>query len=159
VALVALRHWTLYPAQPPTKRDSPVHEEEQPFSLPSMQAGDVLVAPELEPVLQSCPVREASGLAAGARRQRVLVVVGDDGRPRGVADLDELRWAATEPHLGWAVVGDVMVPWAAATATMTLDRVGQLLADEGLRQLPVMEGAAVVGFVGEAEIARAALRR
>jgi predicted transcriptional regulator len=52
-----------------------------------------------------------------------------------------------------------MVPWAAATATMTLDRVGQLLADEGLRQLPVMEGAAVVGFVGEAEIARVALRR
>ena len=27
VALVVLRRWTLYPAQPPTKRESPVHED------------------------------------------------------------------------------------------------------------------------------------
>jgi CIC family chloride channel protein len=32
--------------------------------------------------------------------------------------------------------------------------VGELLVDSGLRQLPVLEGGRITGYVGEAEIAR-----
>ena len=45
-------------------------------------------------------------------------------------------------------------PWAEVAPEATLARVGELLAEHGLRQVPVVDGGRVVGYVGEAEIAR-----
>jgi CIC family chloride channel protein len=159
VALVTLRHWTLYPAQPASKRDSPVHADAGvPSALAETLVGEAVVVPEVGPLLETDRVRIAAPRTARAHLQLVVPVHALDGRPRGLVDVHDLQRAAVEPHLDWAVVADVMVPWVAVTRTQTLDTVARALAASGLRQLPVVEGATVVGLVGEAEIARALLR-
>jgi CIC family chloride channel protein len=159
VALVTLRRWTIYPSQPASKRDSPVHADAGvPSTLAETPVGEGTVAPEVGPLLETDRLRIAAPRTAGAQLQLVVPVHALDGRPRGLVDVHELRRAAVEPHLDWAVVADVMVPWAAVTRTQTLATVARTLAATGLRQLPVLEGTTVVGLVGEAEIARALLR-
>jgi CIC family chloride channel protein len=159
VAYVALRRWTLYPAQPRTQRDSPAH--------PELRARDLLVRVRAQDVavpVEAAPLEAAARLAAGVSaaaltlRQRVLPLRSEGGAFMGLADVDAIRAAATDPNLAWAVLADVAAPWTAVSPEATLARVGELLAENGLRQLPVLEGGRVVGYVGEAEIARVFLQ-
>jgi CIC family chloride channel protein len=159
IAFVALRRTTLYEAQPPAKAGS-----RAPGVVPGSEGledivvDDVLVLPEVEPVAESLPIRAAAALVAASRRQLVLIVTGADGRSRGVVDIEDLREAARDPHLGWAVVGDVMVPWCSVASGTSLAAAGRRLVEGGLRQVPVTSGGASLGYVGEVEIARAVLR-
>jgi CIC family chloride channel protein len=159
IAYVALRRVTLYEAQPQAKvaalAPGVVPGSER---LEQITVDDVLVAPEVEPVAESLPIRAAAELVAASRRQLVLIVTGADGRPRGVVDIEDLREAARDPHLGWAVVGDVMVPWCSVSSGTSLAAAGRRLVEGGLRQVPVTSGGASLGYVGEVEIARAVLR-
>jgi CIC family chloride channel protein len=160
VAFLALRRRTLYPAQPASKRESPLHVEalRPGAALAATNVGEVLIAPEVAAVPAHATLPDVAQRIADARRQLVLPVLDGDGRPEGLAELDQIRVAASDPDVAWAVVADVALPWACVTATMTLSTVGRLLGELGVRQLPVVEGTRLVGYVGEAEIARAALR-
>ena len=159
VAFVALRKTTLYEAQPPAKAGSRAFGA-VPGSegLENIVVDDVLVLPEVDPVPESLPIRAAAALVTASRRQLVLTVTGADGRSRGVVDIEDLREAARDPHLDWAVVGDVMVPWCSVASGTSLAAAGRRLVEGGLRQVPVTKGGASLGYVGEVEIARAVLR-
>ena len=159
VAYVALRRWTLYPAQPRSQRDSPAH--------PELRARDLLVrvrAQDVAAPVETGPLEAAARLPAGVtaaaltHRQRLLPLRGAGGAVTGLADVDAVRAAATDPVLAWAVLADVAAPFVSVPPDVTLARVGELLAEHGLRQLPVVEGGRIVGYVGEAEIARVFLQ-
>jgi CIC family chloride channel protein len=159
VAYVALRRWTLYPAQPRSQRDSPAH--------PELRARDLLVrirAQDVAAPVETGPLEAAARLPAGVtaaaltHRQRLLPLCGAGGAFTGLADVDAIRAAATDPDLAWAVLADVAAPFVWVPPGATLARVGELLAEHGLRQLPVVEGGRIVGYVGEAEIARVFLQ-
>lgn len=159
VAYVALRRWTLYPAQPRNQRESPAHPELRARDLLTrVTVRDVAVPAEAGPA--EAGARLAEGLAAAGKtsRQRVLPLRGPAGAWAGLADVDAIRAAAADPHLGWAVLADVAARWTAVAPDTTLARVGELLVDSGLRQLPVLEGGRITGYVGEAEIARVFLQ-
>jgi CIC family chloride channel protein len=158
VAFVTLRRWSLYDAQPATKRDSQVHAEGWNAGLASRRAADVMIAAEVAPLASSSSVAAASRDALSARRQLVVPALGGDGHPSGLVELDQLRETAAEPHLGWVVVADVMLPWCSVHPATSLDTVAALLVGRGLRQVPVVRDREVVGYVGEAELARALLR-
>ncbi len=154
IAYVALRRWSLYPAQPRTQRDSPAHPELRAQDLLlRVRAQDVAAPPEAEALAPSARLPAAVAAAAPTARQHVLPVL-EAGVFTGLADVDAIRGAASDPLLAWAVLADVAGPWVEVAPDATLAQVGELLAEHGLRQLPVIEGGRIVGYVGEAEIAR-----
>ncbi len=157
IAFVVLRRWTLYPSQPRTKRQSPVHRGPDTRALSELRAREVLVAPETAPLEEATPIAEVVRRASEASRQLVFPVLGPDGAPKGLVDWDPLRLAAPERDLGWAVAADLMVPFTAVGPETTLRVLGEVLLATGLSQVAVADGGRILGFVGEAEIARAYL--
>ncbi len=162
VAFVALRQWTLYPAQPATKSESPASREEVASAgargpLARLLARDVLVPAEAPPVPEAMTVRELLALAGATRRQKVLVVRGVAGRLRGLVELPALQLLSVD-DLGWANAHDVMAPVVSVAPDTALPEVSRRLTRSGLAQLPVTVGDEVVGYVGETELARAYAR-
>lgn len=161
VAFVALRHWTLYEAQPRTQADSPAHRQERPdarlASLGALVARDLLLPPELPAVAQDTRLEELLRLAERAQRQKVLVVVGRSGDPCGLVDLATLPLLPSE-DLAWANAHDLMVPFHGLDPDAPVTELFGRLVSRGLPQLPVVSRAGVVGFVGETELARACAR-
>lgn len=159
VAYLALRRWTLYPAQPRTQRESPAHPELRARDLLlRVRAQDVAVPVEAAALDAAARLAAGASAAAATQRQRVLPLRSDGGGWAGLADVDAIRAAAIDPHLSWAVLADVAAGWVSVPPEATLARVGELLAEHGLRQLPIVDGGAIVGYVGEAEIARVFLQ-
>ncbi len=159
VAYVALRRWTLYPAQPRSQRDSPAHPELRARDLlVRVRAQDVAAPVEAGPLEAAARLPEGVAAAARTMRQRVLPLHRAGGAFTGLADVDAIRAAAIDPDLSWAVLADVAAPWVSVPPDATLARVGELLSEHGLRQLPVLEAGRIVGYVGEAEIARVFLQ-
>ncbi|HTP29157.1 MAG TPA: chloride channel protein [Anaeromyxobacteraceae bacterium] len=158
VAYVGLRHWTLYPAQPATKADSPAQRKEAAERgdrlFAQKSARDVLVPVEFPPVREGTTVREMVELAGEMSRQKVLLVLNARGAPRGLVDRAMLALVSAE-DLGWANAHDTMVPFKFVRPSTSLAEIVALLRDSGLVQLPVMEGGGVLGYVGETELARA----
>jgi CIC family chloride channel protein len=158
LAFVALRSWTLYPAQPPTKADSAARQGEAPAQrldpLARVCAQDVLVPVEVPPVREATTVREMLALTEETRFQKVLPVLDDAGKPRGLVDLATLHLLSAD-DVGWANAHDVMIRFASVEPGATLAAVSQRLIESGLPQLPTVEKGEVIGYVGEAELARA----
>jgi CIC family chloride channel protein len=158
IAFVLLRHWSLYPAQLPTQRDSPAHRAgEPPPEMRRIHAGKVMVAPEVEGFAAATPFAEVVRRTSQARRQFVFAVLGKDGAPVGLVDFDLLRVIAPDSGLEWAIAADLMGPFVSVSPKATLPEVVGSLSSNGIRQVPVMEGDRILGFVGEAEVARAFL--
>jgi CIC family chloride channel protein len=151
IAYVALRRWTLYPAQPATRAAAPLHELE----LPGGTVGGLAVAAALPEVREDATLADLARAAAGSL-QRVLLVRGRDGRPRGLVDVTLLAHVP-EADLGWTRASDAMIPYAALPEAAGLHDAIEALRRTGLPQLPVVRGDTVVGWVGEREIARAVL--
>ena len=81
VAFVGLRKWSLYPAQPGTKADSPALRDEARDrgwlpSLMDLTARDVLIEPEAATVTETTTVREMLDLVSEVRHQKTLAVAG-----------------------------------------------------------------------------------
>ncbi|MFL5264774.1 MAG: chloride channel protein [Anaeromyxobacteraceae bacterium] len=157
VAFVALRRWSLYPAQPETHRESPLHRAAAPPSaLARLSAGDVAAPVEVESVPAGAPFAALARLVGAARRQLVFPVVASGGARVGLVEAGSLREAAGgDGEAAWAVAADLMAPFVAVAPDATLAEVARRLADAELRQVPVVDGERLVGFVGEAEIMRA----
>ncbi len=159
VAYVALRKWTLYPAQPSTKADSPASREEAGapgWLAPIMEltARDVLVGPEARVVAERTTVREMQEIVKEVRCQKVLAVVGAGGALRGLVDIGQLQLLSAD-DLGWANAHDVMVAFAFVEPGNDLADISRALVESGLPQLPVLEREVITGYVGETELARA----
>jgi CIC family chloride channel protein len=161
IALAALRRVTLYPAQPPTRRESPLHraEMEDLRALDRVRVAEALVPVEVEGVPESTPVADVIRRAAALERQEVVPVIGADGALRGLVEADVLRAASASSDMGWAVAADLMGPPRTVAPHDTLRSVAGTLAPAGARQAAVVEAGRLVGFVGMDEIARALLAR
>ncbi len=161
IAFVALRGWTLYPAQPATKADSPALRAESaaPATLVAgLRARELMVPPEVEPVGEGTPTHALAALIERTRAQTVLIVQREDGAPRGLVPSAALAMISDQDR-AWVLAADLMVPFASVSPDATLAEVGEALERCGLTQLPVCDGAAVLGFVGETQLARAHARR
>jgi CIC family chloride channel protein len=161
VATVALRRVTLYRAQPPTRRDSPLHRADldELAALDGVRVAEVSSPPELEGVPGATPLPELLRLAAALARQEIVPVLGADGAPRGLVDAETLRAAAGAPELAWAVAADLAGPLRSVAPGDTLRAVAAALGGAGGRQIPVIEAGRVVGIVGVDEVARVLLAR
>ena len=75
----------------------------------------------------------------------------------GTIDADILRTTALSPELGgFAIAHDLMAQPATIRETDDLHRALQALLEHGARELLVLDaGDKIVGFLGEADVARA----
>jgi CIC family chloride channel protein len=153
---VALRRFTLYPAQVPRLRDSPVHRGEHIDVLSKVRVEQAMTAaharltflpqtraPEILRRIgdseghESIPVADAAGALVGLIRAESLLVLA--GQPEG---------------LEYTIAADVMEPPLFVRPTDDLRHASRLMLQRGLHELPVVEGGLIVGYLHEAAIAR-----
>lgn len=159
IAYVALRRWSIYPAQPAGRADSPLHRpqaSETPLAPPGLTARALQVAAELPHFPEHAPLSELARAAARASLQRVAIVSAADGRPRGLVELSLLS-ALGPDELGWARATDAMVPFAAVRPDAPWGEIAGALRRHGVSQLPVLDDGQVGGWVGERELLGAAV--
>jgi CIC family chloride channel protein len=161
IAFVALRRWTLYPAQPATKADSPVIRAEASAVahdvLATVLVREVQIEPEIAAVKAGTPTRELLSAAAAADAQKVLVVNDAEGALAGLVPITAVGMVADQDH-AWVLAADLMVPFASVAPGDTLAEVSVVLQTRGLTQVPVHDGGRIVGYVGETELTRAYAR-
>jgi CIC family chloride channel protein len=162
VAFVALRGWTLYPAQPASKADSPALRDEAMALEPILATApvrvrDLVTRAEIPAVSEASTVAAALAACTGARRQRIAVLVGDGGRPTGIVELGILA-ALARQGLGETPAGDEKVPFVSIDIDSDLEQARNVLESSGLPQLPVHAGDALVGLVGELQVLGACAR-
>jgi CIC family chloride channel protein len=159
VAFVALRRVSLYRAQVPTLRDSPVHQRELDPLL-ALRCRDVVQRDRTFVALDpSASVRSLTIVAERAADQDVFPVIDGTGKLCGVLSAEALRVVASNPELhDLAVVADLMAPAASATLDQSLRDAAELMIARDLRSLPVLDDhGAVIGLLDEHEIAAVAL--
>jgi CIC family chloride channel protein len=159
VAFIALRRVSLYHAQVPTLRDSPVHKREiDPLSV--MCCRDVVRAERtFVSLAPKMTIQSLASLAEHAPDQDVFPVVDESNALCGVVTAESLRVIASHPELHQvAVVADLMGPPASATLDRSLRAAAELMIERDLRALPITDASGVViGLVDEHEIAGVAL--
>ena len=148
ISFVVLRRWSLYERQPPTKADAPLHRDEGAAAgaLARARIAGIFVPQEIEPVAEHLPMVALRDLAAAARAQRACAVLDAHGVPRRMVDLSVV------------LVADAAVRLVHVEPDASLARAAELLAESGMSQLPVMADGRILGWVGEAEVARAVLK-
>jgi CIC family chloride channel protein len=158
VAFIALRRIKLYPAQPRTIRESPVHRRE--FDrLQQLCCRDVLRERAVHAVAPETGVSELVRLVERAADQDVFPVIDAKGKLRGLLAAEALRVVASNPELnGVAVVADLMSPPVALAEGDTLRDAAKLMVAHDVRSLPVLDPAGkIVGLLDEHDISIAAL--
>lgn len=159
VALVGLRRWTLYPAQPRTRAHSPLERSAAAAlapaaSLDRLHVSDLAIAPEFPPVQERAPAREVVAAAGATRAQKILVVQDAAGAPKGIIPIGAAQLISIH-ELSWAVAHDMMVPFACVSPGDALADASVRLSETGLVQLPVCDRGQIVGYLGESELAHA----
>ncbi|ABS26590.1 chloride channel protein [Anaeromyxobacter sp. Fw109-5] len=157
ISYVVLRRWSLYPTQPTSRAEASGAPGEALRAALARPVAELLVAPELPDFREDAPLAAVAAASAGAA-QRVALVRGADGRPRGLVDLG-LLGALAPAELGWTRAADAMVPFVTLVPSATWREAIAALHRRGLPQLPVVQAGTttVLGWVGERELARAAL--
>lgn len=155
VAFIALRRVSLYPAQLPTVRESPVHRKEAD-PLANARCRDVLrndrpfvvIAPET-------PVGEVLRQIELAGPQGVFPVVDRQQLLRGLISDETLRLIASNPELHMVgVAADLMTPAVSVPQDTDLRTAAQALVSNDLRALPVVDDQRrIVGIVDEHDLA------
>jgi CBS domain-containing protein len=155
VAVVTLRRVSLYPAQVPTSRDSPVHKRDAD-PLQRLRCGEVVrrdrtfvtIAPETR-------IAALAKLVEAAHDQDAFPVVDGAGTLRGVIAAEALRVVASNPELhSVGVAADLMGPPVSIDGDAVLRDAAKLMLTRDLRSLPVIAGGAIVGLLDEHDIAR-----
>jgi CIC family chloride channel protein len=159
VAFVALRKRSLYPAQPPTKRESPAHRHDLVYhALEEVSAGDVAVRDRPYIAFEmATPAHQVIHQIADSSWQDVFPVVGNDGKMVGMIDTELLRTFASQPDFELVTVAaDLMQPPLSVPASENLHVAIELMLRHQLRELPVTDvGGKIIGFLDEADITRA----
>lgn len=159
IAFVALRKHTLYRAQVPTRKDSPVHRADSNLDvLRAITVGAVLI--RNRPLVSFGPrdaAREVLRRSAEASEQSVFPVF--DGKVVGLVTSDTLRFLASEPELGgFTIAADIMHPPAALRLEDDLRTAAETMVANGVHQVPVTDhGGHIVGLLDEGDVSRAYL--
>jgi CIC family chloride channel protein len=160
IAFVALRKRSLYSAQVASRSESPAHGElSWAKALRAMRVQDVMTRGR--PFESFAPQTVAAELV---RRmpvdgwQDTFPVMDESGALRGLLTAEAVRLLMSEPDLlSWAVAADVMQRPASVRPDDDLRTAAQTMLTHNLRELPVTDGGQIIGFIDEAEIARAYL--
>jgi CIC family chloride channel protein len=161
VAFVALRRQSLYPAQLPTKRESPAHRHDLVFhTLESMRVGDIAVRDR--PFISfelATPSHQVIHQIAESSWQDVFPVVGKDGAMVGMVNSELLRTFASQPDFELVTVAaDLMQAPLSVNVAESLHAAIELMLRHQLRELPIVDDAGkIVGFLDEADVTRAYL--
>jgi CIC family chloride channel protein len=161
IAYVALRHRSLYDAQVPTQRDSPVHRD-APFhsALARLHVSDVMSGRPHISFERSTQASAMLRASAEVPWQEVFPVVDAERRMIGFVGASSLRLLATEADDSrWAVAADIMQEMVAVRPDDHLSTAtGELLAN-GLREIAVVDAdRTVLGMLDESQIAEAYVR-
>ncbi len=153
VCFVAVRRRTLYPAQLPTQRDSPVHREEALVTaLESTCVKDVMVpAATFASFAPGTEAHEMLRALAAEGWQDTFPVRGLDNHIVGIVRADDLRKLALDP-LSPTTARDVMVAPVVAAPDESVRAAAERLIRNRLREIPVVEGHVIVGFLDEDDI-------
>lgn len=159
VALVLVRQNTLYPAQPRTQRDSPVHRAASAMDVLQEQRARDLMRPVAALVTfgRAQSLSDVLHASTEAIDQALFPVVDERGRLVGVITDEGLRFAGRERTLGaWAIAEDAMQPAAAVVAPdQDLRRALLQLLEGGLRALPVVDSdGLLLGILDESDLQR-----
>ncbi len=153
IAFVALRHATLYPAQVPTKRESPVHREE--FAFDALTVADVVVRDRPSATFHvNTRARVVIEKAAASACQDVFPVLDEQGKLVGMVTSNVVRKTAANPDIGeLAIAHDLMVSPVSVKQTDSLQRALSAILEHGVREILVTDDEGkVVGFLDEEEI-------
>jgi CIC family chloride channel protein len=162
VAYLALRRRSLYHAQLPSRRHSPVHRAELDLgSLGTLRVVD-LIGHAVRPAIltRQAQVRDAVATAAQHPHQEVFPVVDDAGVMVGLVTTEMLVHRRPDDHAGHAHLDEMMLPATAVRQNDDLRQVAsELVAHEFLHEIPVIdEERRPVALVTEADLARGYLR-
>lgn len=162
IAFVVLRKRTLYEAQLPSLRDSPVHQRTALKDLLKRFRVSELMAADYDCVEFDVQTKASDmiRLAAGADAQQDIFPVRDQsGALRGVVTSEALRTLAGDQDLAWTVAADLMQRAVSVRPDDDAARAARRMLRAELRELPVVDDSGkIIGFVDEADIARAYLR-
>lgn len=159
IAYVALRRFSLYPAQVPGRAASPAHRADAGGAhlVPEVAArpSDLLVPSSVAPLPEHAPLSAVVEAAAHAGHQRVVALAG----PAGFTGLVELATveATPETERHWMRAADARVPFVSVPEDAAWSTVAEVLDRCGLSQVPVVRSGEIVGWVGDRELRRAVL--
>jgi CIC family chloride channel protein len=161
IAYVALRKRSLYEAQIPTQRESPVHRQSMLRDVASgIRVRDVMSHRPHASFTPDTHAVEMLRVSADVPWQEVFPVLDASNRMIGLVGSPALRLLATEAEDSrWAVAADLMqVPVTVLPDDDLTKAMRQLLAN-GLRELAVVDkDQQLIGVLDEIQIAEAYLR-
>jgi chloride channel protein, CIC family len=160
IALLALRRHSLYPAQPLSTRDSPVHRPAFGGDLlMTLKVGEVL--DRARPMVRFAPDTPMAMVLARAEEapsQEVFPVLEGDAL-RGMITGAALRLLASNPGTeAWSIAADAMEPAVTIGEDVDLRAATEALVASGQRELIVLgKGGEILGLVDEHDLSRAYL--
>jgi CIC family chloride channel protein len=162
IAFVALRRRSLYEAQVPTRKDSPVYESSAVLEVlaPSRVIDVATLGRELRRFELSTIMSEVVRVVAEVPGQNTFPVMNDAGRMAGLITADAVLALRSDRDLhGLAVAADLMQAPASVTTEFDLQRAAELMLSSGLKQIPIVDGdGKLLGVLEEGDVARAYVR-
>lgn len=160
IAYVALRKFSLYPEQVPSRAYSPAHRDDAGRANLLAEVGgrsisDLLVPSFVAPLAEHAPLTAVVEAAARAGQQRVVALAGSSGLT-GLVELATVE-ATPETERHWMRAADARVPFVSVPEDAPWSKVAEVLERCGLSQVPVVHGGEIVGWVGDRELRRAVL--
>ncbi len=158
LAFVLLRRVSLYSSQPRSRFESPAHAGEESLDvLKRLRVDHVFRRAKVVTLPANAALASVvDAVLAAPEWQDSFPVVDADGVLRGVVAGDVLRSAMKEETpLALVIAADVMLPAAQVTPLDDLHTALERFLESGLRELPVVEGDAIVGVLDEGHITRA----
>ena len=161
IAFVLLRNRALYTSQVPTQRDSPVHRDALLIDvLRAISVKDLMTwgrpfvsfTPQTTSVEMLLRVSESTW-------QDVFPVIDPTGLMVGLVSADAMRILSDDrKDPPWLIAADIMHPPVSVRIDDDLRKATEQLVANGLRELPVLDGDVVIGFLDEREVARIYLK-
>ncbi len=163
IALLALRKHTLYPAQIPNVKQSPVHRAQfQHDILGEVRVGEVIDRSRTVHQLRlDTPTGQLLDVVGSAPEQDVFPVLDESDRLRGMITGDQVRLIASNREVEtWTIAADMMQAAVAVSENTDLRRAAEMLILSGLRELLVTDASgAIIGLIDEHDVSRAFLER
>jgi len=163
IALVALRHRSLYEAQPASRDDSPAWQRADAGMdvLRSLRVADVATGRPFLALALGTPAREVLSRVSQADGQETFPVVDGDGRLQGVVRTSLLEnLAAAGDVEPWMVAADLMQSAPSVERGADLRTAAESMLANAAREIVVIDDRrAVVGVLDEADVFRAYLSR
>jgi CIC family chloride channel protein len=162
IAFVALRRRSLYEAQVPTRKDSPVHESASALEVlaPTRVLNVATLGREFRRFEPKTLMADIVRVVAEVPGQNTFPVISDAGKLEGLITADAVLALRSDRDLqGLAVAADLMQPPITVAPEADLQRAAELMLSSGLKQLPIEDANGVLlGFLEEGDVARAYVR-